>query len=238
MSGIVIIPYRDREEHLKTFLHHFREYTKHQFSIFIIEQEPGKLFNRGKLFNVGVDIILKRFQVTTDKKNRYSEKEGPYFILHDVDMIPTTAFYHEPPFPTHIATQCSQFDYKMPCSNYFGGVVLISPYHYKYVNGFSNRFWGWGAEDDEFRNRLLKRRVRLQSRQCRFECLPHPRPVNWPDYHELKKTGQPLPEDFKRYEVNMSFARNPDLNEGLSTVDYTINHESSFDSVIKYQVSI
>jgi len=36
---------------------------------------------------------------------------------------------------------------------YFGGVVAISPAHFALVNGFSNRFYGWGGEDDDFRQR-------------------------------------------------------------------------------------
>jgi len=37
--------------------------------------------------------------------------------------------------------------------DYFGGVVAISPEHFARVNGFSNHFYGWGGEDDDFRQR-------------------------------------------------------------------------------------
>ena len=29
------------------------------------------------------------------------------------------------------------------------------------VNGFSNRFWGWGAEDDDIRRRIYKEGLQL-----------------------------------------------------------------------------
>ena len=38
---------------------------------------------------------------------------------------------------------------------YFGVAVAISPNNYRKINGFSNQFWGWGSEDDDFYNRLV-----------------------------------------------------------------------------------
>ena len=38
-------------------------------------------------------------------------------------------------------------------TDYFGGVVAISPEHFARVNGFSNHFYGWGGEDDDFYQR-------------------------------------------------------------------------------------
>ena len=37
---------------------------------------------------------------------------------------------------------------------YFGVAVAMSSNNYRKVNGFSNQFWGWGSEDDDFYNRL------------------------------------------------------------------------------------
>ena len=34
-----------------------------------------------------------------------------------------------------------------------GGVLAISPLHYRQVNGFSNIYWGWGGEDDDMYKR-------------------------------------------------------------------------------------
>ena len=36
---------------------------------------------------------------------------------------------------------------------FFGGVIAISPDHFQKTNGFSNMFWGWGSEDDDFYKR-------------------------------------------------------------------------------------
>ena len=42
---------------------------------------------------------------------------------------------------------------RRPYDYFFGGVVAILKEHFVMVNGFSNMFWGWGNEDDNFRDR-------------------------------------------------------------------------------------
>ena len=54
--NIILIPYRNREEHLKYFIKNTIPYLKrylNPFKIIIIEQNNDRLFNRGKLLNVG-----------------------------------------------------------------------------------------------------------------------------------------------------------------------------------------
>ena len=46
------------------------------------------------------------------------------------------------------------FNYKLPYKDIFGGVSAMSAKHFILVNGFSNRFWGWGGEDDDLRRRI------------------------------------------------------------------------------------
>ena len=48
----IIVPYRDREQQLKRFLSHMKDYIKDiDYEIFIVEQEDDKPFNRVKLLN-------------------------------------------------------------------------------------------------------------------------------------------------------------------------------------------
>ena len=52
----VIVPYRNRADHLKQFLkiiHPFLQSQLLDYKVIVVEQAPGKDFNRAKLFNVG-----------------------------------------------------------------------------------------------------------------------------------------------------------------------------------------
>jgi len=65
----IIVPYRNREEHLKRFVPHMEEYLKKDgipFHIYIIHQADEKPFNRAKLLNVGFK----------------ESEEFDYFIFH------------------------------------------------------------------------------------------------------------------------------------------------------------
>jgi hypothetical protein len=48
----LIVPYRDRPEHLARFTAHYSALFP-EAKIYIIEQEPGLEFNRGALLNIG-----------------------------------------------------------------------------------------------------------------------------------------------------------------------------------------
>ena len=60
----IIIPYRQREEQLRVFLHYFHHFLQLQqisYRIVVVEQSMEKEFNRGKLFNVGFTEAQKHF---------------------------------------------------------------------------------------------------------------------------------------------------------------------------------
>ena len=57
-----------------------------------------------------------------------------------------------------------------------GGALAISTAQFRQVNGFSNQFFGWGGEDDEFHVRLAQhnlRPVRLPAQVARYVSLKH-----------------------------------------------------------------
>jgi predicted peroxiredoxin len=139
----IIVPYRDREQQLKRFLTHMKDYLKDiEYEIFIIEQSEGKSFNRGKLLNVGYKHAV--------------EKGCDYFVFHDVDMLPEDVDYSYSEKPLHLATHLQEHDYETTFFDYFGGVTMFTKDDFKTINGFSNEYWGWGFEDDDLLVRCIE----------------------------------------------------------------------------------
>ena len=142
----IIVPYRDRQEHLDVFVPHMHEFLKDKgidYTIFIAEQTDERPFNYGKLCNV----VSKELG-----------KEYTYFAFHDIDMLPMNdeCDYGYPESPTHLATNVEAHDNKLPYPQYFGGVVLISREDFKNANGYSNEYWGYGFQDLDLLHRLEK----------------------------------------------------------------------------------
>ncbi|KAJ8307069.1 hypothetical protein KUTeg_015153 [Tegillarca granosa] len=76
-DGIIIIPYRDRENQLKIFLNNLIPILKRQlvdFTVYVIEQAPSVGFNRGMMRNIGFIEAIKRAYYTC-------------FVFNDVDTI-------------------------------------------------------------------------------------------------------------------------------------------------------
>ncbi|XP_075234413.1 beta-1,4-galactosyltransferase 1-like [Lycorma delicatula] len=153
----IIVPYRDRLSHLQIFIaymHPFLQLQKLSYQIFIIEQSDKRPFNRGKLFNVGFTEAEKL-------------SDFPCYIFHDVDLIPQNLYnvYGCTQLPRHMSSYIDVFDYKLPYDVIFGGAVAILKDQFLCANGFSNNFFGWGGEDDDFYNRVTRNGTRI----CRYE---------------------------------------------------------------------
>ncbi|KAJ1351072.1 hypothetical protein KIN20_007014, partial [Parelaphostrongylus tenuis] len=140
----VIIPFRDREAHLKILLNYMHSMlTKQKLDYSIIVVEPvDQTFNRAKLFNVGFVEALKIY-------------DWQCFLFHDVDLIPEddrNLHYCPLKNPRHMAVAVNKFDYKLIYARTFGGSSALTVKQFRKVNGFSNRYWGWGGEDDDMYN--------------------------------------------------------------------------------------
>ena len=179
------------------------------FHIFIIEQNDEKPFNRAKLLNVGFD----------------SSRDFDYFIFHDVDMLPIDGKcdYKYESNPTHLASIVEQFGWNIPYNGYFGGVTLFDKKSFEEINGYSNEYWGWGAEDDDILRRCYFKNIEVKRKACWFNSLNHERNVDENEYASNLKRLQ----DFDSIQ---------NLSEGLSTLEYEVdsNEElNSFTTLIK-----
>lgn len=136
----VCVPYRNREEHLNTFIPRVGKHLKEQgidFCMYFAHQTDDKLFNRGATKNIAAKHAI--------------EDGCDYVVFHDIDMIPETGTDYSYPKdnPIHLATQISQMDYELKYHEYFGGAVLFTKEQLELTNGYSNDYWDWGMEDDD-----------------------------------------------------------------------------------------
>ena len=102
----VLIPYRNREDHLLQFLlniHPILARQKISYGIYLIEPEKGLKFNRALLFNIG---FLE--------SNRDSGDEWNCFALHDVDLLPEDDrnMYICGDAAVHLSRRIDVFNYK------------------------------------------------------------------------------------------------------------------------------
>ena len=158
----VIVPYRDREEHLIIFKKHITEYLNKQnilFELIIVEQTNDKPFNRGKLLNIGF-IEAERLGCT-------------YVVFHDVDMLPIDVDYSYCSDVLQLANNfISDTDYtKEIYDGYFGGVTMFPIDSFKKVNGYPNDFWGWGFEDDELLRRCMQSGIETDSKKIKNRII-------------------------------------------------------------------
>lgn len=152
----LIVPYRNRPKHLELFQKRVTRYLdrhKIPYEIIIVEQDEAKLFNRGMLLNIGF---------------AYAKKMNcDYVVFHDVDMVPLHVDYSYSKFPVHLATGFKQEDWETPrmlFDTYFGGVTMFTVDDFEKIDGYSNKYWGWGYEDDDLLLRCVKKKLKLDTK--------------------------------------------------------------------------
>jgi hypothetical protein len=158
----IIVPYRDREQHLKKFIPHINLFLKDKlkFTILVVEQHDNNTFNRGKLKNIGFDIL---------------KNECNYYCFHDVDQLPASqeCDYSYSEDAVRLATSFSQFNFSKRPVQELGGVVIFNRSNFEKVNGFSNNYIGWGLEDNDLGLRCIRKNINIIGRNGLYLSLPH-----------------------------------------------------------------
>ncbi|XP_041472714.1 beta-1,4-galactosyltransferase 5-like isoform X1 [Lytechinus variegatus] len=143
----VVVPFRNRAQHLPIFLRHtIRRMKKQQleFSIFVAEQNNDLLFNKAMMMNIGF--------VEAQEFNDFD-----CVIFHDVDHLALNVrnYYGCDNMPRHFETGEPKYDWTVMYDELFGGAVGVTTTQFYQINGFSNVYWGWGGEDDDFYHRVV-----------------------------------------------------------------------------------
>ena len=170
MRLAVIIPYRDREQHLVKMLPHtvsfFRRNTNIEPLFCIAEQADDCPFNRGAIVNHAYAAIAGMVD---------------YVCFHDVDYMPMWADYSEPSLPSRIVWHgmdtrpVGHGTNQIVSAQRYGlaAVAVMKKWHFEACNGYSNTYWGWGYEDTDLAKRLESVGLPVGYRDGTFIALDH-----------------------------------------------------------------
>ncbi|XP_033741721.1 beta-1,4-N-acetylgalactosaminyltransferase bre-4-like [Pecten maximus] len=182
---LIVIPFRDRWRHLTILLHNLVGMLQRQqleFRILVAEQFGNATFNKGRLMNAAFLEAKKRFRFHC-------------VIFHDVDLVPENDrnLYSCPWQPTHLSVAVDEMHYRLKYELLVGGVLAITSEHFQLVNGYSNEYWGWGAEDDDMAYRILLSGLRIMRPSAvvaRYRMLRHEKrePSAWSSRTRLLKS--------------------------------------------------
>lgn len=205
----VVIPYRDRDAHLRELAPVLQAKLDGQgltYRILVVEQPSGEFFNRGRLINVGM---------------HFASEHSDYYCIHDADAIPVDANYLCPSQPLRLVNWIeSESGTQRREPYYFSGAVSIRKEQAFAANGFSNDYWGWGKEDDDFFFRLLLANfVPFFDSKGKFLDLPNP------SHQQVVRTKRKTPPHLRanrrrRSELLRGLA--DPARDGLSTLRYEV----------------
>jgi xylosylprotein 4-beta-galactosyltransferase len=154
----IIIPYRNREEHLQVMLPRLKEVFKDKnYEIIVSEQNDDNPFNIACVQDIA-----------------YNYCDGNIIILHQVDYYPTDdVSYDISDQPVLPAKKGIFVDKDLSTSrplddipggyrnwsneidsNFYGGVVIMRKEHWEKINGINPMYEGWGNEDEDLRERF------------------------------------------------------------------------------------
>ncbi|XP_004838453.1 beta-1,4-galactosyltransferase 1 isoform X2 [Heterocephalus glaber] len=111
----IIIPFRNRQEHLKYWLYYLHPILQRQqldYGIYVINQAGDSMFNRAKLLNIGFQEALKDYDYNC-------------FVFSDVDLIPMDDHNAYRCFsqPRHISVAMDKFGFRLV----FKGMSISRP---------------------------------------------------------------------------------------------------------------
>ncbi|XP_036345685.1 LOW QUALITY PROTEIN: beta-1,4-galactosyltransferase 7-like [Rhagoletis pomonella] len=211
----VLVPFRDRFEELLQFVPHMTKFLQRQgieHKIFLLNQIDRYRFNRASLINVGF---------------RFTSEVYDYIAMHDVDLLPMNdALIYKYPSdagPHHIAAP--ELHPKYHYETFVGGILLVRCEHFEQVNGMSNKYWGWGLEDDEFYVRIRDAGLRV----TRPENIKTGVNDTFTHIHNRYHRKRDTQKCYNQKEIT----RKRDRQTGLNTLKYKISkiQEMSIDGI-------
>jgi hypothetical protein len=186
----------------------------------IVEQEDGKLFNRGRLLNIAF----------TEYKDT-----ARFFITQDVDTFPLDNCVKKM-YGNNLYDVLRIFNGH---DSSLGGICKLSRDAVFAINGFPNHIWGWGIEDRALYYRCKIMNVNMSpnmSNSNNFRILPHK--TNVVTYTDAKKGISDLENEIFQC-TDEERKRAHILSSGLNMMEYSIIERTAIaDDIDWIKVSI
>jgi glycosyltransferase involved in cell wall biosynthesis len=219
MTYSIIIPYRNREEHLQIIIPRLQELFKDQsYEIIVSEQDDTDNFRISCVENVG-----------------FIHSKGDIVVLQQVDYYPTDDVSYKvsdtPILPARKGIFLSK-DNKNPRDffdipggyrkwseeiddAFYGGVICMTRSHFEQINGLNPLYKGWGNEDEDLRERFVWANIPVKRNDVgTFLCLYHE------DNGDMSKKTTEQQYDFysgKKYFYEQSYK---DRHIGYKNMEY------------------
>ncbi|XP_029460132.1 beta-1,4-galactosyltransferase 1-like [Rhinatrema bivittatum] len=199
----VIIPFRNRYEHLKYWLYYLHPILQRQqldYGVYVINQDGEETFNRAKLLNVGFAEALKDYDYDC-------------FVFSDVDLIPMDDrnIYKCNSQPRHLSVSVDRLGFRLLYEDLFGGVTALSKDQFQKINGFPNNYWGWGGEDDDISKRIKSKGMSLSRPDAKigtFHMI----------HHKSDEKNEPNPQRFNK----IAHTEETMNSDGLNSLSYEV----------------
>ena len=199
---VFIVPYRDREHHLKFFSvymkHVLSDYDPSTYEIYIIHQKDSRPFNRGGMKNIGFLAVKEKYP---------NEYQDITFVFNDVDTVPYDKGILQ--YETRAGIVKHFYGVKFA----LGGIFSIKGGDFERTNGFPN-FWAWGGEDNYMQYRVLQCGLKIDRRG--FFPLQHP---------NILQMVEGIMRTISRSEAEMVFYKT--TNDGLYTLQNVVFKEEN-----------
>lgn len=218
----LVIPYRNREEHLKKFIPHISTFLQNKinYQIILVEQADELPFNRAKLLNIGFELL---------------KDECDYYCFHDIDMLPASdeCDYSFINGVCKLSYYVSQFSFIPRPDDELGGVTLIDKESFIKVNGYCNLYYGWGVEDNDFALRCKIKNIPFYTRKGKYFSLYH-KPNG--DTHG----DNPSEYTLKNRILFSNFSKNLEhfFDDGINKIKYDILEKKQYDKFIHIKVKL
>tara|TARA_B110000305_G_C19414566_1_gene627240 strand:+ start:869 stop:1540 length:672 start_codon:yes stop_codon:yes gene_type:complete len=215
-ENIIVIPFRNRDEHLEYFIKNTVPLLQAHLpnsKVVVIEQEEGKLFNRGMLLNIGF--------------NEYKDKTK-YFFTHDVDTIPTQEIIKS----IYTKEDIEMFRVKSAHDTSLGGIIKIKHNTIFDINGFPNNIWGWGIEDRALYYRCCMKNINITNNNNQsFKIMPHT--SNAITYTGGKKLISDMWKSNYINKLDDKQKKEMIMSSGLNNLKYTILERKMIHDVVE-----